>query len=252
MTTSTISAELFKLRTIRGPWAAGVAMAALTVAGLAFVASLVGDPGQPTLVPDTLAGFVRAPGRLAGGIALLLGVLLTTGEHRHRTILTTRLAQPAPARLVLAKAAAAAVAGTLVALVAEVITFGGYAVLFAVNDVAFQPLRHGVPATAGSVLAVAILHAVAGVGIGELLRNPAAAVGVVLGWVFIVEAIVPVVLRKPNFDRWLPAGAARSALSVGLPHEAATLVPAAGLALLAGYALVLLVAGLGRAKLSDP
>lgn len=252
MTRLIISAELFKLRTVRGPWIAVLALAGLVVAGLVFAAALIGDPGQPVLEPGTLTEMVRGPGRLIGGVALLLGLLLSTGEYRHGTVLTTRTAQPDPVRTVLGKAAAAAIAGGLVAVIMELITLAGAAALYASHDVAFEPLQHAVPATLGSVIGVAMLHALAGVGIGELLRSPAMAVGAVLGWVFIVEGILPAVFGEPGLGRWLPAGVANSALSHGLPPDASQLAPAAGLAVLAGYALGLVIAGAARARLSDP
>jgi ABC-2 type transport system permease protein len=252
MTRLIISAELFKLRTVRGPWIAVLVLAALVVAGLVFAAALIGEPGQPTLAPDSLADLVRGPGRLVGGVALLLGLLLSTGEYRHGTMLTSRTAQPDPVRTVLGKAAAAAIAGGLVAVIMELITLAGAAALYGSQDVAFEPLQHSVPAALGSVIVVAMLHALAGVGIGELLRSPALAVGAVLGWVFIVEGILPSVFGEPGLGRWLPAGVADSALSFGLPPDASELVPGVGVVVLAGYALGLVVAGAARAQLTDP
>jgi hypothetical protein len=250
-----ITAELFKIRTLRAPWVIGAVLLAVAGAGLAFNAALLGDPGQPTFTPAVLGDLVRMPGRLAGGAALLLGVVLTTSEYRHRTVLTTRLAQPRPGRTVAAKALAAAIAGAVVAAAVELALLAGAGVLFAVRDVAFEPLAHGVPAAVVRILVVAALHAAAGVGIGELLRNPALAVGAVLGWVFLVEGVVPVLLREPDAARWLPGGAATGALSAdpwGGAALAAGLAPAVALAVLAGYAAVLLTAGLSRARASDP
>lgn len=252
MTRSIMSAELFKLRTVRGPWIAVLALTALVLAGLAFAAALIGDPGQPALEPSTLIDMVRGPGRLIGGVALLLGLLLTTGEYRHGTVLTTRTAQPDPVRTVLGKAAAAAIAGAVAALIMELITLVGAVALYASHDIAFEPLQHAVPATLGSVIVVAVLHALAGVGIGELLRSPALAVGAVLSWVFIVEGVVPSVFGEPGLGRWLPAGVADSALSVGLLPDASRLVPVLGLVTLAGYAVGLVAAGTARAQLTDP
>jgi ABC-2 type transport system permease protein len=250
--TTAISAELFKLRTTRGPWIIGAALAALAVAALAFFAALIGDPGQPALLPAALAAVVRSPGRLVGGAALLLGLLLTTAEHRHRTVLTTRLAQPTVRTLVVSKLAAAALAGAVLALAVEMLMFVGGVALLTSRDVPVQPMDHGTPAAVGVVIVVAALHAVAGAGIGELLRNPAVAVGTVLGWSLIAEGVVPVLLQDPQSGRWLPGGAVKSALSAGLPNDATILVPAAGLALLAAYAAGLALAGLSRAMLTDP
>jgi hypothetical protein len=57
--------------------------------------------------------------------------------------------------------------------------------LFAGTTAILSGCRAGLPAVPGAVggiVVVAALHGVAGVGVGELLRNPALAVGAVLGW----------------------------------------------------------------------
>src|SRR6185436_17451088 len=94
--TSMITAELFKLRTVRTPWIVAAVLAGLVVAGIGFNAVLLGEPGQPPLTPEVLGDLARMPGRLAGGAAVLVGLLLATSEYRHHTVLTTRLAQPRP------------------------------------------------------------------------------------------------------------------------------------------------------------
>jgi ABC-2 type transport system permease protein len=246
-----ISTELFKLRTIRAPWAVAAVPGVLAAAILALNAALLGRPGQPELVPAVLGDLARAPGRLAGAAALLLGLLMSTAEYRHSTALTTRLGQPRPAGLVLAKAAAAALAGAAVGLAVELVTVGGGAVMLSVRGAAVEPAAHGVPAAVAGIVLVAALHGIAGVGIGEALRNPALAVGVVFGWAFVVEGVLPVVLRDPDAARWLPTGAIRSALSIGATHEETLLVPWAGLLVLTAYAGGLLLPGLVRAARSD-
>lgn len=250
--TAVLSAELFKLRTTRGPWVIASVLVGLAAAVIAMNASLAGDPGQPELVPSVLAEFARAPGRLIGGAALLLGLLAATTEYRHATVLTTRLGHPRVPGLLAGKTAAAALAGLALALMVETIMVGGGAILLASRDLAVEPLRHGLPGAVAGVVMVTVLHAIVGVAIGELLRNPALAIGVVFGWVFLVEGVLPVVLREPQLDRWLPTGAVRAALSLGQPQAGGLLSPAAGLALLTAYAIGLWLAALGRSRLSDP
>jgi ABC-2 type transport system permease protein len=250
--TTVISTELFKLRTTRAPWVVAIALGALTAAALALNAALLGTPGHPALVPSVLGDLARAPGRWAGAAGLLLGLLLSTAEHRHRTVLTTRLGHPRLPSLVLGKATAAAFAGVALALALELIMVGGGAIMLAVRGIAVEPSQHGVPAAVASIALVSALHAIAGVGIGELLRNPALAVGVVFG-AFLVEGVLPVVLREPDLARWLPNGTVGSALTLGwAAHDSALLVPWAGLLMLATYAIGLLLAGLGRSSLTDP
>jgi ABC-2 type transport system permease protein len=234
-----VNTELLKLRTTRAPWAFAAAAVAVGAAIIVLNGVLLGRPGQPPAVPELLADLVRAPGRLTGGIALLIGVLVATSEYRHRTALASRLAQPRVVNLVAGKAAAAAVVGAALASVVVVLMLVGGAAVLASRDVTVAPLAHGLPSAALALVLVAALLGMAGVGIGELVRNPAAAVGVVLGWFFLVEGVLPVVLRAPELDRWLPTGAIRSALEP----------TAGGLALLALYAAALLVAGALRARM---
>jgi ABC-2 type transport system permease protein len=125
-------------------------------------------------------------------------------------------------------------------------------VLLISRDMAVQPLQHGVPAAILASIVVAGLHAIIGVAIGELLRNPALAIGVVFGWAFLVEGILPVVLREPKLVRWLPTGAVRAALTLGQPATEGLLAPAAGVVLLAAYAIGLWLTALGRSQLTDP
>jgi ABC-2 type transport system permease protein len=246
-----VSTELFKLRTTRAPWAIAIALAALAAAVLALNAALLGRPGQPAFEPSVLGDLARAPGRWIGAAALLLGLLLSTSEHRHRTVLTTRLGHPRVPGLVLGKAAAAAFSGIALAVGVELVMVGGGAVVLASRGIAVEPSQHGVAAAVASIALVTALYAVAGVGIGELLRNPALAVGVVFG-AFLVDGVLPVVLREPGLAHWLPNGVTNSALTLGWTHDSALFEPWVALLMLAAYATGLLLAGLGRSQLTDP
>jgi ABC-2 type transport system permease protein len=167
-------------------------------------------------------------------------------------VITTRLGHPRISGLVAGKAVAAALVGAALALVAEVVLVVGGAAILIRADEPVHPLDHGVPAAVASCLLVGSLSGVAGVGIGELLRNPTLAVGVVLGWAFVVEGVLPVVLREPRLTAWLPTGATRSALAAGLSPGEGMLGPWAGLSIVVGVATALLCAGLVRAARTDP
>ncbi|HEU5107496.1 MAG TPA: hypothetical protein VFT95_02875 [Micromonosporaceae bacterium] len=249
--TTLVSAELFKLRTTRTPWLLTVALAAAAVAVLAFNAALLGRAGQPALEPSVIGDLARAPGWLTGAVALLLGLLLSTAEYRHNTVLTTRLGYPRVPGLVLGKAVAAMLAGLALAVAVEIVMVGGTAAMLAYRGVAVEPWRHGVPAAVVATALVSALYAVAGVGIGELLRGPALALGAVFG-TFMLQGVLPVLFHEPELDRWLPNGATASALALGADTDGTLPVPWMGLLLLAAYAAGLLLAGLGRAAVTDP
>jgi hypothetical protein len=80
----------------------------------------------------------------------------------------------------------------------------------------------------------------AGVAIGALSRNTAAAVGVTFLWAFVIEGVVPVVTRRPEIVHWLPGGAIGDVLAAETAGGA--LVPWAAGALLAAYAVALAAA----------
>lgn len=138
----------------------------------------------PDIQPESLAVLVRGPARLAGGAMLLVGLLAAAGEFTHGTVLTARLAEPHPTRVLAAKSIALALVGLAVGALLVVVALGSGALLLSSKDVSVEPLRHGTPGVCGLVVVLMMLHAVLGVAIGSLLRNTAAAVGVVLMWAF--------------------------------------------------------------------
>ena len=89
---------------------------------------------------------------------------------------------------------------------------------------------------------LAALYGVLGAGLGLLLRNTAAALGLALMWAFVVEGILPVLIHAPGVVRWLPEATANAVLH-GASATATTLPAAAALAVLAGYAVVLATGG---------
>jgi len=87
---------------------------------------------------------------------------------------------------------------------------------------------------------LAALYGVLGASLGLLLRNTAAAVGLALMWAFVIEGILPALIRALGIVRWLPEAAANAVL-----HGASPAVLPVGVALtvLAGYAAVLATGG---------
>jgi hypothetical protein len=240
---SLVSAELLKLRTTRSAW---IPLAvALGIAVLAVVANTtaVGHAANAHLAPTALPGLLRAAGgQIVDGAVLLAWIVLSAGEFRHRTSVTTFLGQPRRLRIVSAKLLSAALTGAAVGLLAEALGAATSAAALSAHHV---PLNWGQPGVLGAVVAVpllAALYGVLGAGLGLLLRNTAAALGLALMWAFVVEGIIPAVTREPGIVRWLPEAAANAVLHGASP--AATTLPAgAALAVLAGYAVLLAAGG---------
>jgi hypothetical protein len=238
---SLVTAELLKLRSTRSAWIP--LAAALVAAVLAVVAntSAAGHGGNPPLSPAALPDLLRASGgQLVDGAVLLAWIVLSAGEFRHRTSVTTFLGQPRRLRVVSAKLAAAALTGVAVGLLAEALSAATSAAALSAHHV---PLAWGQPGMVGAVVAVpllAALYGMLGAGLGLLLRNTAAAVGLALMWAFVVEGILPALTHQPGISRWLPEAAANAVLH-GTPPAA--LPAGVALAVLAGYAAVLAGAG---------
>ena len=162
-----LSGELLKFRTTRSPFVAAAAAGAFA----ALIPTLASaDPqrfGVAPLTAASLTDLLRAPGHVVAAAALLVGILAAAGEHTHRTILTSRLAEPDPTRILAAKVLAAAIVGAVIAAVAELIALAVSVVGLRLNDIAVTPFE---PANVGAALTVVLAAAVAcvvGTGLGS-------------------------------------------------------------------------------------
>ena len=233
--TALISAELLKLRTTRALWVGAGVVLTLSVLLVAVVGSLAGKDGQPALVSDALGTFLAAPARLAGGVVFVISLLATAGEFRHRTIVTTHLAEPRLARVLAAKLVACTGVGFAFGLVLELTVGVAGAVVISQHHLAVVISGESI-LQAAAVSTVLALHALLGVGLGALVRNTTAAVTIALIWAFVLEGVAPVVLRRPDLADLLPVGAIDAVLTAGSPIVAGRPSPLTGLLLLFGYA----------------
>lgn len=193
-------------------------------------------------------------------IAVLLGIHIAASEFAQRTATTTFLTVPRRGRVVAAKIMAAACAGVLCWLTATVLNGVG-AVVF----LRTEHLSGGLPAlTAGRSAAMAllvyVLSAVAGVGLGALIRSQLAAVITAIaayaGGFALVELVSHLVynLARQGWVLGLPVAAPPLADIVmtssgpAFPHAPPQW---AGAAVMAGYALALAAAGTAAIRARD-
>ena len=230
---SLVAAELLKVRTTRSPYVA-TALSVVLAAVLPVLYAVAAQQGtvDPIRSAD-LTEMLRGPARFAGGAVLLIGLLAAAGEFGHRTVLTTRLAEPHPERVLAAKLAALGLVGGALGVVVELVALGAGVLVMTREGVPVQPFAHGAVQVAFTVPALLALHGVLGVAVGALLRSTAAVVGVVLFWAFVVEGVVPVVARRPGLADWLPSGLVDSMLRTEVDGR---LAPAAAAVLLLTYA----------------
>jgi len=236
-----IAAELLKLRSTRSAWIPLAAALAAAVIAVIAITTDAGHSGNPPLSPAALPDLLRASGgQLVDGAVLLAWIVLSAGEFRHRTSVTTFLGQPRRLRVVSAKLAAAALTGAAVGLLAEALSAATSAAVLSAHHVPLHWAQPGVPGAVITVPLLAALYGVLGASLGLLLRNTAAALGLALMWAFVVEGILPVLIHVPGVVRWLPQAAANAVLHGA---SATTLPAGVALAVLAGYAVVLATGG---------
>ncbi len=248
-----MKAEALKLVTIRSTYAL-LLMTAIGTAGIGVAVALAphnhgiqrllfpprGTPAWYDLVFSALA--------LAEDFALVLGVIIMTGEFRHKTATPTFLAEPRRGRVVAAKLtvslgagvvvmAAAAFAALVLGLCFVAAGYGG------VGEMAGR-LGHALP----GYLVATVLFGTYGIGLGAILKNQVLALVVGLGLTAVVEPII--VAAWPTVGRWFPSEAARSletgsslsrsGFGGGLSH----LLPSwEGALVLIAYALALSIVG---------
>ena len=245
-----VAAELLKLRTTRmfiGLLAAAsglvVVMTALQFL-LAADARLTIEGAAETVTTGADLRSILDVSGIAVLFTLILGATAVAGEDRHRTIATTFLLTPQRSKVVVAKAAAHVIAGTLFGLVVEA----------AAAAVAFGWLAAtGAPIPFESTVAVGLaltpvatgLAAGFGVAVGAAVPNQLGAVLVSIGWVMVVEQLVSGLL--PEIAGWLPFAGAGSAIT----GQHSRLGVGGGVGLFITYLLVVMAVGVAVTRRRD-
>jgi ABC-2 type transport system permease protein len=253
-----LHAEWTKVRTIAGPALLLLAAASLT-AGLSWLAvAATTCPTQGCTVDATKLSLTGV--QLGQAVIAVLAVLTVGTEYSTGMIRTTLTAMPHRI-LVLAAKATVLTAGVLVAGVAGVLgsVLAGRLVLpgqgfTAAHGYSLLSLTDGstLRAAAGSVLYLALI-ALLSLGIATLVRDSAAAIGVVLGLLYLFPILLGVV-TDTSWHRHLQQIAPSLAglaiqNTIGL-HDL-PIGPWAGLGVLAAWATGALLAGGGLLMLRD-
>jgi ABC-2 type transport system permease protein len=253
-----LHAEWTKLRTLPGtPWlllaAAAATIALGTVADAAARCPASGcqlDPAKTSLTGVDLGQAIVA----------ILAATAVSGEYATGMIRTTLAAMPRRLTVLAAKAVtvtgltlAAGAAGVLGSVLAGRLILSGHGFTAAHGFPALS-LANGqvLRAAAGSVLYLALI-ALLSVGVAAAVRETAAAIGIVLGLLYLLP-ILGLVVGSPSWHRHLEQIAPMIA---GLEVQATTglrslpISPWAGLGVLAAWATAALLAGMLLLRLRD-
>jgi ABC-2 type transport system permease protein len=237
---TTLTAEVRRLRVTRSTTLSLLAVLGFTALIAVAAILLAGHQENGPLTAHSLDAAVRAPAKVLGFVLLLIGVLAAAGEHRHHTVVLTLLAEPRRRRVVAAKVAAVAGLGAVAALAVAALVAAVSVPMLAAHDAPAQHLAD-VPAGVLALVVTSAGYGVIGVALGLLLRNQTAALVAALVWQFVVEGILPVVLRAPQLPTYLPGGAVSSLVRLG-HHTADGALPAGqGGALFTAYAVGLVL-----------
>jgi hypothetical protein len=237
--TAAVRAELLKLRTARLPWGLLALAVGLTSLHQLLFDSNAGGTGHSS-IPSLASYAGQSQAITISGELLLLatvmGIIIATGEFRHRTATTTYLAVPNRARVLAAKAIAAGAMGLLFGLAGSAVAAGiglsfvaasGHELLLGTATIA----RY----TAGAALGSALL-ATAGVAVGSLIRSQVAAIITVFVWGFVIEQSLGGIYSSAQ--RYFPYTAAGSMAGTKLASESSPLPFAAAAAQLLVVAVV--------------
>ena len=229
-------AELRKLTTTPAYLITVAIAVALAVISVVANAANAGHNGAAPLGTDAATYQMLKLGPVIFVAMLILGIIASGGEYRHRTIMPAMLITPRRGALVAGKAIAVAIAG----VVLSGLTFG-LGLATAVGELHARGIDNLPAGTAGMFagsVAAATLFGLIGAALGYITRSTVAAVVGAVGWVVFAEyAIVHTV--APKVFNWLVSGTATVLTGPPMPGNTAP-APLTAAAVLAAYTVVLL------------
>jgi ABC-2 type transport system permease protein len=247
-----LQAEWTKLRTVAGTHWLLAAAITLTVTVGAAVAAATRCPAGPACPVDT-ARLSLTGVQLGQAVIAVLATAAICGEYSTGMIRVTLSATPRRSAVLAAKATiltvlvlaagAIAVAGSVLAGQLILPSHGftaarGYPPLSPADG----PLLR---AAAGSVLYLALI-ALLSLGVATIIRDSAAAIGAVLGLLYLPPIIAAVLASNPTWqqqiDRWAPTNAGLTIQHTTNLHNL-PITPWAGLGVLAAWAAAALLTG---------
>jgi ABC-type transport system involved in multi-copper enzyme maturation permease subunit len=238
-----VRAELVKLSTTRLFLWLGLLIVALS----AFVTTItVLSTDELSLANLSQQRSIAQFAAVGAIIALIVGIVQSSGEYAHGTIAHTFLVSPVRPRVVAAKLIAGAIVGVLVAGFAELVTWTIAAAWISGRSVPFWLDSREILVTYLGILGAGALAAVLGVGLGALLRRQTAAIVIALIWLLVGEPVLSI----PGIQEYAP-GHAIAAVAVAGERSSELLGLWPGLLVALVYAIAFALAGAVAIDRSD-
>lgn len=209
-----LSSEWLKLRTTRTIFWLLVALAGLIT--LIVVAATLSASKADLSDPANNIGIVDL-GVIAVLISLIIGLIVSTGEFRHGTITPTLLSTPSRTTVVLSKAVAGLLLGTVLVAIAEGLAIGEAAGLMSLRGVGVALNGGDVLRHLGRILVAAAIWGALASSLGLAFRNQIGTFVGCFAWLLVVENAVHAILDihaiKSGAWRFLPMSATASIIN---------------------------------------
>jgi ABC-2 type transport system permease protein len=235
-----LRSEWAKLRSVRSTyWSVLVAVAGMIIIGLGGAIGAARAATQPATfdpVAASIGGFVLA--QVALGV---LGVLAVTSEYSTGMIRSTFTAAPQRGTVIAAKAVVFGAASFVIGAAVSLSTFlVGQAIL------GHRGVSLGAPGALRAVVGVGLylgLLGVLAVGLGTIIRRSAGAIAVLLGLLFVLPALAPLLpfSIRDGVAKLLPYNAGQAVFKT--TASGSLLSPSLGLVVFALYAVAALAIG---------
>jgi len=242
---SLLKSEWRKLVYVRAHW--GLLIGAVVLAGFGTaVTPIILDSNSATfglaLDQQTAVDSVYANAISSYIFAIIIGIMLMSGEFRHGTAVATFLTAPKRGTVLANKLGIAAIGGALVMVISTAAGIAaGWVTLSFFENVAEPSSGVFVNTMLAAVVSGSILGIV-GVAIGTLIRNQMLAITGSLIYLFVVDPIL--LTLAPDAGKWLPSGLITAMLALdiqapGLGIDTANyLPPLTATLVLLGYGVV--------------
>jgi ABC-type transport system involved in multi-copper enzyme maturation permease subunit len=242
-----LRSEFTKIRSTRSTYWTLLALIVVCI-GIGALAS-AGTAAHPNGISK--ASFDATQQSLAGLyvgqlVIAVLGALTITSEYSTGMIRTSLAVQPRRGVVFAAKAVVFAVVTLITGLIAS---FGSFFVGQAILSSSHLSATLGEPNVLRAVIGGALFLTACGMlayGLGAILRHTAAAISAAIGLLFVLTVLVQFLPSswQDSVDKWMPALAGGQIWTTKVTSGAHQFPAWGGFAVLAGWALVALIAGL--------